>query len=362
MEKVKCNLCGESNFLLLHKIDVTEKNLKFYLYSRNIPNKKTMTGELAIVKCKNCGLVYANPRCTNRELKLLYSSNKHLGGNWRNWPYLFDLSQPDDLQVKKGYDAKYLNNVAKWRRWRVDFVERYRKKYLKTTVKNTQLLDVGCGYGAFLKAASDFGYDVYGCDLVKDRVSIAKKHYKLKNLKKGSPEKVFGGKKFNVITLWDVVEHLPDPKKLLISLNKMLKKNGLIFIYTMSLDSWSYRLFGKCWYYIDPIGHLYYFSDKTIRKLIETSGLYYLGKELDISRSTKPFYIIKAFKSGLENYIIFNAYQTSGFWQNIIKKVLKLFFKPIPEKKLKKRMENLCPYIFPIRYKDSFIYAGQKRK
>jgi ABC-type ATPase with predicted acetyltransferase domain len=140
----------------------------------------------------------------------------------------------------------------------------------------------------------------------------------------------------------------------------MLKPKGLIFIYTMSLDSWTYRIFGKHWYYIDPIGHLYYFSDRTIQRLMEEVGVTFLGKEFDNSKSMKLHCVLKEFAFGIQNHIVFYAYRTDGLWQKAVRKLLEMVYNPIPEERIKKRMENFSPYLLPVRYKDDFIYVCQK--
>ena len=97
METVSCNFCGQSKFDIVHKINVSTDSLKYFRYSKNIPYPEVMTGQFSIVRCKNCDLVFTNPRLDSKQLDLYYSSNRHMGGIWDGYFHLFNNDTPDDL-------------------------------------------------------------------------------------------------------------------------------------------------------------------------------------------------------------------------------------------------------------------------
>lgn len=87
---------------------------------------------------------------------------------------------------------------------------------------------------------------------------------------------IFDGKynadSFDVITLWDVLEHTPDPKAVLTECNRILKKDGLLVVNYPDISSWVAKIMGKKWVFLLTV-HYYYFNRKTIRALFRKCGL-----------------------------------------------------------------------------------------
>jgi len=121
MVNVKCDLCGGEVHNLKYVIDMSENNLRYYRYVRNILDKEKMTGEHHIVQCSNCDLIFTNPRFSTEELKLVYSSQKIIGGNWKDFRYLFNSKLPDELQGLK----RKTSNDPRLYQWRFDIINKY---------------------------------------------------------------------------------------------------------------------------------------------------------------------------------------------------------------------------------------------
>jgi len=103
--------------------------------------------------------------------------------------------------------------------------------------KSGKLLDVGCGLGYFIKhiSQSEFSksWQVFGYEISKEAIDYAKYKLNLDNVFCGRIEKSgFVGKSFDIITLWDVIEHLSAPDSMLSYLNSILKDDGMLFIHT----------------------------------------------------------------------------------------------------------------------------------
>ena len=101
------------------------------------------------------------------------------------------------------------------------------------------LLDLGCGLGYFLKEMSKFSsWETFGYDISQQAVDYAKRQLGLKNIFHGRiQDSNFDKNSFDIITLWDVIEHLPNPDPLLAYSQSLLKKNGILFIHTPNIKN-----------------------------------------------------------------------------------------------------------------------------
>jgi len=136
-----------------------------------------------------------------------------------------------------------------------------------------RILDVGCASGLFLSYALQEGWNVTGIEPNEKQCEEAQKKLKGKGevqcstLEKARLE---GG--FDAITLWDVLEHVPDPRRFLHSCRCMLQANGHLFLNVPDLDSWEARLLGRRWPLLLP-EHLNYFNRKSLRLCSEYATL-----------------------------------------------------------------------------------------
>lgn len=221
LEYVKCNLCeGDKTNILL------EKN-SFYL-----------------VKCKRCGLVYTNPR-----LKKSISYERYDDGILNT--YLSTLSAANEL-LQKIY-LEVLKNS-----------EIYRNK--------NRILDIGCGVGLFLKKAREENWDVFGIELSEIAINYAKKNYNLDLIKGELKDVKFKDNYFDVITMWEVIEHLKNPKEELKEIFRVLREGGLLFLSTPNFNSLNFFLRKKDWCIINPSDHIYYFIPETLKKFLINTG------------------------------------------------------------------------------------------
>jgi ubiquinone/menaquinone biosynthesis C-methylase UbiE len=142
------------------------------------------------------------------------------------------------------------------------------EKYIKTKGK---LLDVGTAGGSFLAVAKRNGWQVNGIEPNKWLCKWCKKHYGI-TIKQGTLEKnLFEKNSFDLVTLWDVLEHVSNPTDTLKRVNKLLKKNGALVVNYPDIDSAIAKLMRRKWFFILTV-HLYYFTPKTIKKLLEKCG------------------------------------------------------------------------------------------
>jgi 2-polyprenyl-3-methyl-5-hydroxy-6-metoxy-1,4-benzoquinol methylase len=147
-----------------------------------------------------------------------------------------------------------------------------------------RLLDVGCSTGILLYAAKEMGYDIYGIEPSKWAVEYIDARLGFKNIFCGSLEDYpIRENYFDVITLLDVIEHFSNPRRNLEIIHRLLKPDGKIVILTPDIGSLMARTFKSRWWCIIP-EHLFYFSRKTLRLLLEQTG-FTVEKQMSIGRT-----------------------------------------------------------------------------
>lgn len=171
---------------------------------------------------------------------------------------------------------------------------------ISTYVKNRgTLLDIGAGTGDFVLGAQNSGWSAHGTEPMEE----ARKKARAKGLKLNSNLSGLSDKKFEVITLWHVLEHLPELHKALDELLAKLEKKGILIIAVPNYNSWDARHYGKHWAAYDVPRHLWHFSRISIERLFSKRGFKLAG--------THPlwfdaFYICllsEKYKHGKTNYL-----------------------------------------------------------
>jgi len=152
---------------------------------------------------------------------------------------------------------------------------------LKYTPSNKKILDVGCGTGALGEALKKKGNIVYGIDISKKSIEIAKKRLdRVIQIDLETENKLlFKESSFDLIIFGDVLEHFRDPLSVLNNTKSYLKKDGQIIISLPNIANWEIRLkllFGKFDYQKEGIlddTHVKFFTLKTAKELIKKAGL-----------------------------------------------------------------------------------------
>lgn len=253
---INCNNCGSSNYVALSKVTC--------LYSNEL---------LSVVKCSDCDLVYLNPR-----------PDKSLGLEYFEKAYS-NAEGFEEHEYYRNHDQIFRRNKV-----RFDTIK-------DLPVNRKRVLDFGAGQGHFVKTAADHGWDAVGIELSVAAIRVAKENFDLNLL--DSLDKVEG--LFDVITLWDVIEHLEDPKQTLLDLEKYLAPEGYFIIETSNIDSSDYVALKENWSYWN-IDHLYYYSRKTLNYLMNTINFRPFNNQL-LSSLPK--------KTGQEKYKKYKAFLLS---------------------------------------------------
>ncbi|MDR1786504.1 MAG: class I SAM-dependent methyltransferase [Spirochaetaceae bacterium] len=145
-----------------------------------------------------------------------------------------------------------------------------------TGARRGAILDVGCAYGPFLAAAADAGWDAYGIDVSERAVAYVRDTLGFpavpSSLEDFDPEGAFGVREFDAVTLWFVLEHLPDAGAALKKIRSLLKPGGLLAFSTPSASGVSARTNPQGFYGSSPRDHVTLWEPERARPILSSLG------------------------------------------------------------------------------------------
>jgi 2-polyprenyl-3-methyl-5-hydroxy-6-metoxy-1,4-benzoquinol methylase len=216
---------------------------------------------LTLVRCAACDLVFVNPTFDEAHYKRVYASAEYQ-----------DIVR--DLGIKS-----HEYRVQRFGVERVELMARH-----LPNAPAPRYLDVGCSTGFVVEAARDRGWTALGLDLNPSAVEFGlSRGLDLRAVALESAG--FEPESFDAVSLFDVLEHVLDPKSTVQACIRLLRRGGILFLYVPNYDSASRLLMGKDAHFIWPTHHLNYYTPATISDMLSREGLTteYLATEgLDI--------------------------------------------------------------------------------
>lgn len=257
---------------------------------------KTICAETTMYSCSKCGAQWQWPLKQEKEYEDLYTE--------KYYKEIWGYSKGTDMQVGRSKKATTKSFI----------------KLLHTYKRGGSVLDIGCGLGYLLLflQQDNYGYDVYGVELSKfaqeiseERIGKGKIFTNVKQIKKKKMQ-------FDVILLFDSMEHIPDQDKLLTDIEMLLAPDGNVFVIMPAADSLAAKIMGKYWIEYKKDHVLFYtkralkqqlekhhFRIKYIRSCWKTVTLAYLASYLSVFRipivSTFLGAIIKIMPEAIQN-------------------------------------------------------------
>lgn len=223
MRAVKCAVCHAAQTVVLFELQ-----------------KGSNTPWFLINECQNCGHVYMNPQPTTKELGQYYSQD-----------YYYD-----------DFYSEFFNKQS------LKFYQEIRS-LLKP---HSRILDVGCSKGYFLNFAKLAGHKVAGIEMSRKAATYAKKHFAIK-VQVGSVEEAkIKNHSQDVVTAFDLIEHLPNPQAFLKKVYGWLDKEGKLIIDTPNFNSLYRKIARDRWNCFDMPYHINLFRPATIETLLRQVG------------------------------------------------------------------------------------------
>lgn len=146
------------------------------------------------------------------------------------------------------------------------------------------LLDLGCSSGSFLTSLKGQAWKLYGIEMSPSAAAQAEASSGAKIFVGDILEAPFERESFDVITCFDVLEHLYEPSHVVKRVSEWLKPGGVFYILVPNIESWEARLFHSYWYGLELPRHLFHYSPASLRHLGRTVGL----EELSIETGRNP--------------------------------------------------------------------------
>lgn len=244
LETTNCIICGNDDAALLFEREDLGTD---------------QPGRFRVVCCRRCDHVYLNPRPTLESIGFYYPPSYS--------PY--NQPHPADMRTPWG---KFLATQPLNRR--AQFIKRY--------VLGGRILDLGCAEGQFLNQLKKYGpWECAGLEFSAEAVAEAQRRYDFE-VTAGT---ITGGRPwpdgyFDVITMWDVIEHLHHPLADLQVIQRLLKPDGYLILSTPIRHSLGNRLFGRFWVGYELPRHLHIFSEATLSKLLAKAGFELVKRQI----------------------------------------------------------------------------------
>lgn len=202
-----------------------------------------------LIECKSCGLIFLE----NMAIE-----------------YTDDLYPKDYIAFKEKISAK--KNWFGWVNQEIGLGKKYRAVFKKVKHIGT-VLDVGCATGLLLDLFNSKGWEVYGVEPSKYAADYARNKLGLNVHIATVQNNHFPDDFFDVVMLWDVLEHLENPFTDMIELARILKPGGLLILNIPNIDSNESKIFKQFWAGWDIPRHKYLFSRTSLEKLINPLNL-----------------------------------------------------------------------------------------
>lgn len=219
-----------------------------------------------LVQCQNCGLVYVGNQPQAQELYALYGET------------YFHNEESGEV----GYSDYVADepNIRKTAQRRIQHIERF--------VSPGRMLDVGCATGFFIDEAHKRSWQVAGLDVSLFATAYVREHFGHEVHSGSLLDVELPNGTYDLVTMYDVIEHVPDPKSYVQQVAQLLRSGGVFELATPDVGSLPARLTGKNWIgYKLSEEHVYYFSIPTLRRLLDEAGfevvhIRHIGKHVTI--------------------------------------------------------------------------------
>jgi SAM-dependent methyltransferase len=243
--------------------------------SENIPNCEVCSGtnfvplwekdELFYQKCNDCGLIRLYPQTSDERLAHIYQNI---------------------------YKEIWTTDENLFRKLKTKLYRKIFSQFKVSDLNRLKLLDIGAAKGTLMDTAQEMGMIAYGCEVGEESVRVLKNKFGEDRIFDGYfdqidfvPKNVYDS--FDIITMFDLIEHIRNPGRTLEQAHKLLKINGKIICYLPDSSSMMAKVCRKRWEFFCP-EHLYSFSKSNIKQLFQRHGF-----QVECVKATPKYLTVK---------------------------------------------------------------------
>lgn len=252
MIHVSCDSCGADNAALLFR--AADTNYGF-------------AGLFDLVRCRQCGLVYLNPRPDEQEINAYYPDGEYT--------CFKNLAAP--LPLGSGHHFVVTSAAL--------------------GMTPGRLCDVGCGAGDFLAAAHASGWQVTGIEPSEHAQGLVAARLPTAALYTTLDAAAFPAASFDAVTMWHVFEHLPSPAATLREIQRILRPGGLVGIAVPNFGSVERRIWGPRWIAIQAPTHFYHFERATLLRYLQDNGFQVLSMTQAIGANSLAANVLRTLRN-----------------------------------------------------------------
>jgi len=243
-----------------------------------------------VVQCDACGFRFTNPRPEEKEIGKYYQAEEYISHSDTSAGIvnkLYQIVRNSTIKQK----VKLINRIT------------------ASKVVSRNILDIGCGTGEFLNACREVGWNITGVEPSEiARKNAVQKH----NITPLSQEKLFeiNENKFDVITLWHVLEHVYLLDRTIQQISKILSDNGTLIIAVPNCNSFDANKYGAFWAAWDLPRHIFHFTKTDIEALFKKHN-FRLTEVIPMRFDSYYVSLLsEKYKNGSSNL-------SSGFWNGL---------------------------------------------
>jgi len=200
-----------------------------------------------VIECAGCGLGYTSPRLHGDRIHEIYGEQY-----WRS-----DSAKDFGYSCYEDEASGYLRTFE----MKADLLARY--------LPQGRILEVGSAAGYFLAVMKARGYEVHGLEISREVAASSRERFGLPDVQSCFlADANYESASFDVIAMWDVIEHMADPLADLRHCHRLLHDEGLLVLQTQDVTSLARKILGRRWHHFKQMEHIYHFSPATIRELL----------------------------------------------------------------------------------------------
>lgn len=232
-----CRFCGKKSWVILY--GANKETAVKHAFEFSCTNCG-FGSHGVIIKCQGCGIIYVDEKISQEKVSTYYEVAED--------PLYFKEQKAREMTFKG-----YLRSLEKF------------------FPKKGKLLDIGTNTGLFVKVAKDHGWDAVGLEPNIWGAKYAKENYHLNLINKSFKKGVFPKNSFEVVTMWDVIEHFTDPVEKIDLVFDYLKPGGMFAFSTIDPESLLAKTMGTKWsWYMEM--HKVFFTRPVVKHYLEKTG------------------------------------------------------------------------------------------